>query len=620
MRIALVVRRLCPDPPRRAGLFATGLALFALAAPEPTSGQDSDVARRAEALRDSIAAVESAREAQGRYERMRIRLSPRARGPSGGGSCDERVGRVCFWHEGGSDWWWPERESEELVAARDSLIVALARAAVRVPGDVWILGQRIAYLGEAGRWAEAETVARRCVPGSDWRCPAFVGLSLHARGRTLDAVDAYDRALAAMPPDEAAQWLDIEDLLTGDGRKAWERARDRGDSTALARFWAAADPLFLVEGNDRYVEHLARHTWALTREAARNGYGMSWGRDLEEFLIRYGHEVGWERRDPGAGSATVTSTAVGHQHPLSKDFTPPPEVLDGDTDTEPRDWNPGSRREPRSSYAPPDALTVLPIEARIALLPRGDSTVLVVAVPTVPDDTTHHAEHAHPPVPDHRAEPDLAPRRGLFAMSLSGPPRLTGQVSPGLAGAFALSLEPDDYVVSVETLDPVERRAGRLRQGVPIAAHPRDVATLSDLLLARPGGALPTELEDLLDDVVPTAIHAPGDTIRVAWELHGLGWIEEQLGYTLTLQEVRGGLFSRLGRVVGIGGDERTVGLEWTEAGPSRTGPHLRAADLVVPADWEEGRYRLRLEVRSQGRGTLVSEMPLSVSPGRARR
>jgi hypothetical protein len=298
----------------------------------------------------------------------------------------------------------------------------------------------------------------------------------------------------------------------------------------------------------------------------------------------------------------------------------PPQVLDGDPESTREDWNPGSRRSPRSGHTPAYAPTFLDLDATVLRLPRGDSTLILVQVPGVPDDTTRHARHAHPPAPDRLGALDADAQRGLFAAELGGEGRIHSAYAPGTAGPLLLRLPAGDYVVSVETWDPAARRAGRLREGLAIGAAPRDLASVSDLLLARASGPPPTEVEQILDDLLARAVFAPGDTIRVAWEVYGMGWQPAQLGYSLALREDSGGLFSRLGRAIGVVGDPEAAELDWSEPGPTRTGPQLRSADLVIPTDFESGDFVLRLELASEGRGTLARERRIEIQVDAARR
>lgn len=577
-------------------------------------------------LRDSAAAVSDARSAQSRFERDRILYLPPDRSGFSGGACDERVGRMCLWLEGRSDWWWPDREPSELMSARELLIEELAAAGRDAPRDPWVVGQQVVYLGEAGRWSEALGVARRC-EAVDWWCAALEGLALHMIGDYTPAERAFARALDGMDPSESWRWREVRDLLDGPGRSAESRARERDDALAVARFWALSDPLFLVPGSDRYTEHMARRTWALTREEARNAYAMSWGSDLDELVIRYGWEVGWERNDPHATSIGARSSGVGHQDPRSQGFVAPAMAWDASPESAPEDWNPGSRREPRTGYAPAYAPTFLDLTTTVSRLPRGDSTVLVVPIPGLPADTTFHSGHDHPPAPVH-TDPGSEQLHAVFAVAMDPggdppPSPLLDDVFPrrsaraaGLEGALRVTVPAGDHLVSVEVWDGPARTAARMRTGVHLPAAPPDVLTLSDLLPARPAGPLADSLELLLPQLVADPVWARGDTIRVGWEVHGIGWTpDEPLEYTLSLHQRAGGLLTRLGRAIGVVGDPRGLHLEWSEVGPGAPGPRFRVVDLVVPSDFETGEYLLTLWLRAPGREEVVSEREVRVAP-----
>lgn len=628
----------CPRPhpaaerPARSGLrsIAATAAVAIAAAWGPTLA--APLAAQEAVQRDSAAAVADARSAQSRFERDRVRYLPYDRSGFSGSSCDERVGRMCLWLEGRSDWWWPEREAADLLAARDELIDALSAAALDAPGDPWVIGQLVIYLGEAGRWTEARASARRCglAPTHAWWCAALEGTALHVLGDYPAAEEAFARALGGMDATEAWRWRQLRDLLDGPGRDAESKARERGDGAAAPRFWALSDPLFLVPGSDRWTEHMARRTWNYAREDARNPYAMSWGDDLEEIVLRYGWEVGWERNPPLSGSFGARSSAVGHQDPRSQGFVAPAAAWDPEADSAPEAWNPGSRPAPRTGYAPAYAPTFLDLTTTVAVLPRGDSAVVVTAFPGLPSDTTFHADHTHPPAPAH-ADFGTARRRGLFAASLdarvgdgdpSGVPldslfERHARVAAGLEGALALDVPSGRWVVSAEVWDAAEGTAARMRRTIRIPRVPPDVLTLSDLLPARPIGPAVDALEAVLPGLLAEIRYAPGDTIRVGWEVNGLGWnADEPLDYTLSLRQGRGGFFARLGRTLGVVDDPRGLHLEWSEVGPAAPEPRFRVVDLVVPPDFEVGDYRLTLELRTAGRATAVSERAVRVGGG----
>ena len=386
---------------------------------------------------DTDAGLRSARDAQRRFERERVSWFPVTRS-WGGGDCDEVLCRMCLHHREGSDWY-STPEDPRIGAARDELLAELAGAAAHSPDDDWILGQRVFYLGEAGCWEEAAALAARCaVAEQDGWCGALKGLAYHALGRFPEAEQAFRRALARMPAEERAHWLDLRPLLDAAGRGWWNSLAPGERTTSAALFWTLADPLLLMPGNDRLTEHWARLTVARTRDDARNPYGMSWGWDLEELLVRYGWEVGWEREEPRTLNPLATGAVVGHWDPESRPLLPPPAALQDPARAPPEAWIP-SGRWPRTAYAPPYAPVLLPGAAgQFALFPRGDRFVLVGAY-ALPEDTTYHARHDHPD------------RERV-------PPRWRDQ--PSEAGLFLLPADSEREPVSV-------RRVGREQAAAP---------------------------------------------------------------------------------------------------------------------------------------------------------
>ncbi|MDT8342716.1 MAG: hypothetical protein RQ751_14495, partial [Longimicrobiales bacterium] len=138
-------RSRCRPPAGRVPLPLLLALLAALAPGRPAAAQDEPL--------DSAGLRAAAERAQARFESVRRRHAPEALGWPGG-RCDELVGRLCLRLEPGTDWW-PRPEAAEVVEARARLLTELAEVGRRIPGDVWVRGQRVAYLGEAGRGEEA---------------------------------------------------------------------------------------------------------------------------------------------------------------------------------------------------------------------------------------------------------------------------------------------------------------------------------------------------------------------------------------------------------------------------------------------------------------------------------
>lgn len=605
-----------PLPVWRGGRAAAlALLVLPLLAAASLSGQDAPQPGAphadAAAVPDSAELLDGAQDAQRRFESVRRRYMSETLG-WGSGPCDDQVGRMCWRREEGS-LWEPEAEEPEVVEARDSLLASLARVGAALPGDEWVLGQRVWYLLEADRAIEAETLARRCGGAPGWWCAALEGLALHVEGHYPAAEEAFDRALATMDPAQARHWDQVRPLLDGDARHALEDAADRSsqDGDAMVRrLWQLSDPLELVPGNDRRTEHLARRTVIRIRADARNPHGIGWGSDLAELLLRYGWEVGWERLPPVTGDPFGSPGVVGHEHPDSRGYMPPGRVLSDPAAAAAEDWTP-TFSYARSTYAPAYAPVILPMRSRIVVLTRGERA-LVTATFDLPEDTTLRgrrgvrSEHRPPPV-----FRDLPVQAGLFLNDVHDGTVRAVKAEGESRGVVTMEVPAGSYWASVEVLDPEAGRAGRFREGVPIPDVAPRAARLSDLLLVEPGPKPETVRKALarlqLDDVVES-----GQRILVAWEIWGLGWRDEVLEYRLSVDEEGGGFFHRAGELLGLVDREDPRILAWAEAGPSAPGPSFRSVFMELP-ELDPGSYVLRLQLVTPGRSPMVTERRLQV-------
>jgi tetratricopeptide (TPR) repeat protein len=584
--------------------YRAGLAAVLFAA--PASFVQAQAVRRpanqVEEAIDSADVLGRARRQQSRFEQRRTRFLPLARGSSGG-SCDEHVGRFCVWYDEGE--WAPEPEVEEVVDLREQLLAYLDSVHALLPGDDWMLGQRVWYRAEVGRWEEALAVARECPGNSEWWCAALEGLSLHGMGRFGSAAHAFGRALEGMDPEEAREWRLPRRALDGDARDFLDDEDPMDLGARLDRLWTMADPLYLAPGNDRLTAHYARWTVSTLREKARNPFHIPWGGDLEQLTIRHGWELGWERGRPSPILSDRPS-AIGHKHPEGRDFMPAGKALTDPAGADPTDLLAGTRR-PRSLYAPRYAPVLLPLEGQVAVFPREDR-VVVVATHYLPEDTTWHARHDHArPWMDPGGDEDAPDAAGLFLMPVDGSASRSITRRGDLDGASMLGAPAGSYVLSVEAWSPSRRRAGRHREGIRNDTVPPDVATLSDLLLVEGGGSEPSGLEEALGRALVRPWMRGTDGLGVVWEIGGLGWRPERVEYRLSVERVEGGLIRWLGRALRVVGRRRPLSLEWAEPGPERPERLLRWVDLELP-ELDAGVYRVLLEADIAGRTRLAAE------------
>ena len=605
------LRRPGLDRPR---VFLAAVALALAGTPVAGSAQAPgrvSVQRPATSSADSASLRQEAHSAQRMFEAARVRHLPL--GWSGGGwDCDEIVGRMCWRHdaEDDDDGWTAPPEAVQIHVARDTLLLRLDRIGERIPADDWVLGQRVWYYGEAGRWGEALGLAQDCRGGHLPWCAALRGLALHQLGRYRDAALAFDDAEAALAERRTADEA-VRLLLDGD-------ARDWLDDGREEVLWALSDPLFGVVGNDRLTEHHARRVVDLIRRRARNPYGLSWGDDTAELQIRYGWEAGWER-DQSRSFGSIRPHVVGHHAPRSRRFVPPGVVLRSPATADTAELAP-LRRRPQSTYAPPYVWDIEPATGQVLNVLRGEDGFEVWAVLDEPPPTEAGDEAgAVSPVRSEPAGQGSGPASpssderspvgepGGFALDLGSLEiRRADSLAPGV---FGLRVPYGEHVLSVEEWDPGPRpEVRRLRRGLRVDRIPADVVAISDLILLS-DGPLPERLEDAPARLLRRP-PAPGDTVVVAWTVHGLGFDGFDLRYALTTEEEAGGFLRRFGRWIRVVGEESSVLTEWTEPPPPDPGVLFRSVRLVLP-EWEDGDHVMTLSLRVLGRAPVLARSVL---------
>ncbi|HXL87297.1 MAG TPA: hypothetical protein VN927_08790, partial [Gemmatimonadaceae bacterium] len=294
--------------PRR----AVALALLAIAMfPHNSSAQSrlqETSLRNRQALVDSSEISHRARDLQARFESRRRHLLPRF----DAGQPDRCliVGRFCEWHPPNSQDYVIPDEGNNIRRARAELLRDLEKAGNAVPGDDWIIGQRIRYLVE-GHDSSAISTARSC-KATKWWCDALVGLALHVSGKFAAADSTFSVALEEMPALTRCHWLNLSPLLDDDLRDAYRKMSCAQREAADARIWWVADPLFMTPGNERRTEHFSRVLHTALQQDAANTYGSRWGGDLAELTLRFGWAEKWTQEPLGSMPGTQVSIA-GHE-------------------------------------------------------------------------------------------------------------------------------------------------------------------------------------------------------------------------------------------------------------------------------------------------------------------
>ncbi len=565
---------------------------------------------------DSVRSHRHARTLQTRFERLRLRNLPRIPG-SDSQECDEIIGRLCIFDDGDDDWT-PKPEPAPIVDGRNELLADLDSLASIIPGDHWVLGQRIRYLAEAGRLAEAEAVARRCgLPGA-WRCDAYLGFVLHHQTDFVQSEAAFRRALEEMPADVREDWTS-PGLVLGRELRRWVSAQ-LDSAAALARLWTLADPLFLAGGNDRWTGHMSRWSYAMSAERATNPYDINWGKDFTEVAVRYGWPIAWERSWPRIGQTRFSVT--GRDVPTAFRAFPPREVLDrGPPGEEPVIWE-EKEDHPRAAYLPPYLDSLGALDAQVGRFWRSGRVIVVGAwrapeagdMPDGRDDIEDPRDSAsRVQITDARAPAPSPVLSGLFVEqggTLTAAERTIAE--PGSTVRLSARVPWADWgTLSLETWTPDLRTARRHRAGMGFPQLPFGLFAVSDLVFLE-AGEEPSNLEELVGALRPGSEVEAGETLGVALEVYGLGTRREAVQFSVRVEERGEGFLRRMGYRLGILDPPDEASIDWREEGPESPGPLLRTLQVDL-SGLGPGDYALVVEVSAPGRATLKAQRAFTV-------
>ena len=522
---------------------------------------------------DSLEVAKRVRNLQVAFERKRRFMLPKYY-PGTADRC-LIVGRFCEWHPNLEDSKVPD-EGDDIRRARNEFLRELEKAAALVPGDDWVVGQRVRYLVE-GHDPNAVGVARSC-RATRWWCDALVGLALHTSGNFVGADSAYASALAGMPPERKCHWLNLAPLLDDDIRKPYKKLSCAEREAADARIWWVSDPLFMVPGNERRTEHFSRVVQTELQTNAANAYGMSWSGDIAELILRFGWAEKWTQEPAPTLYSGGPPRITGHEREPGFHFfltQPPPEqteqILDSLFELH--------QDPPREQYAPVYAKRkFLKLDAQVARFRRGDST-LVVAAYDVTSDTILGRR---------------AITAGLAASAGDSQLRLVSKDNAPPKNVITMMSPFRTQLVGVELLAADSSAAARWRSG--LGEIPLDSAriSVSDILFVDGAPSLPSDLTEAIPRTHGGTKFRRDRKIGLFWELYGRA-PTDSLPISLTLTPIEDGFFKRAFRVLRIAAKQTPLNIRWQDNGAAGV-LSARAVMLdlsLVP----EGKYSVKLEV-----------------------
>jgi hypothetical protein len=557
---------------------AVGLALFAVATlADESAGQARFHAaslQTAQLLPDSAEVSRRVRDLQARFERRRRQMLPRFYI----GTADHCliVGRFCEWHPNLQDYVVPD-EGKDIRRARAELLRDLEKASATLPGDDWIVGQRIRYLVESHDTA-AIGVARSC-RASKWWCEALLGLALHVNGNFAGADSAFSTALDDMPSLTRCYWTNLSPLLDDDIRGTYRKMACAQREVVNARIWWVADPLYITPGNERRTEHFSRVMHTALQKDAVNTYGSSWGGDLAELILRFGWAEKWTREPSPSMYPDRQPAITGHEREPGLHFfltQRPPDSLAQIVDSLFDIY----QFPPREQYSPAYTRAFARLDAQVARFRRGDSTRIVAAYDVRTDTIFGRRQFA----------------AALVAMGdeATTPSRSEVAESPAKS-VLTVTTSWKTQLIGVELLAKDSAGAARWRSGLAEIPLDSGRVSVSDLLFVDGAPSLPADLGEAIANAHGGTKFRRDTKIGLFWELYGKTPADSALPISLTITPVDVGLLRRTFRALRIAPRLTPLNIRWQENGASGV---LSARSVLldlslVPA----GKYAVRLEV-----------------------
>ncbi len=536
------------------------------AAPSPVPSADSQrIVRRA---RSEQAAFEL-------FRRARLPIGYRSSDP-----CEVRIGRYCYWRGDEDDDKPPPPEVPAIRQRREQLLHVLDSSTTVLKGDTWLTGQTVRYLVETDSIDAALRTARdKCEASASW-CHALAGYAAHRGGRFATADSEFATALASMDSSQQCQWLDISKLITDELSARYEKL-DCPGRVALARHaLRIGSPLYSVSESDLLTEHLTRVTRGRIAERSVAPDGWAWADDVNELMVRYGWPRWYSRTVPSIGSQEAPSI-IGHDAGMPYNFLPSLTALEHPGEVAQKDWQ---LDDPRAvtGYAPSYLRTIHDVPNQIARFRRGDTTLIVAAW-------------------DARRDTTLIGRpldAALVIWENDSTRAITRRTAARDTGTIATTAVVDAGLVSLELLAVADRRAARVRIGIP----PRDTTTvaLSDLLLYIPSEESANSLDAVRGRALASTIIPASHEIGAFWEAYGLGVLNDPVHFTLTIEPVEVGWMRRVAEALRFADPTRALRIQWEEV-PLRTDGIAGRGVRVGVAQLRAGKYRMQLLVEAPG-------------------
>jgi GWxTD domain-containing protein len=439
----------------------------------------------------------------------------------------------------------------------------------------------------------------------------FRGLALYRQERWDDAREAFQRGLAYMEPAERLAFEDVAALLKRDQRQGYELLEDRARRRYEDVMWAKSDPLYLVPGNERWLEHVARVTYAELNFGIPSLDLRGWESDRGLVYIRYGPP----RKIWAIDTSTRLSSGTADRWILWNYRIDAPSFIF---------FSQAGYRSVRfdqSANTRSYADELAEVESPSVFRSRAVSTWIELPYQlarfrgTQPDLTQIVAYVEADPSRFLLFEGDsVTTALFVFTPQHRDSAQLTQSIHPGTTGnlAFTAELLPAEYEYAIEALARDARVAATERGTLPIEGYPDGRLSVSDLVVAdgvAPRVPDPARWTDFSIGASRDLSFGAGEEIHLYLELYGLrtdGNGVANYEMEITVEDVgQEGLVSSvvrsLGSLVGLGDDADTR-IRFDRSGEPRDETIPEYLSLTL-ADVDPGSYEIQVRIRDQATG-----------------
>lgn len=181
---------------------------------------------------------------------------------------------------------------DDVRSFRARLLSRLASAAAMLPGDNWIVGQRVRFTVDQGERDDALRIAQSCVAARAW-CLDLEAFVRFEQNEFAAADSLFALARGLWPEQQRCADTSMALLVASDARIAYTSASCALRMEFTTRTWWLADPLYSDAGNERRAEHERRRVLAALRGALPRDERFEYrdragGAARREMLVRYG--------------------------------------------------------------------------------------------------------------------------------------------------------------------------------------------------------------------------------------------------------------------------------------------------------------------------------------------